>query len=390
MTLGAHDVFPERFDEVCSGIIERLRLRREEIAQVVYDTIEQEIPGPLGDEYQAGLLAAIIALLDYSLEAIERGPDWRPCSHPPEVTAQVRRAARNGVGLGLVMRRSVVGHSVFTAFVEEEIKAITSSDNGSSISCLGRIQGTLAHLTAWIEHDYNGEIAGLALVERLLAGEHVDQSVLDYKIDGRWHTGVVATSARAEKSLQGLGQYFGCDVWSVLSSEGTLWAWFGRPKPLASADIARMMNARASPGFRLATGEPGKGLTGLRTTHRQAQQALRVFHEHCQVVTQFRDVAILALLQDDAQSLIDIFLSPLNAHSNPEAMRKTLRAYFEAGHNGSSAGSAIGLDRRTVSVRLDWIQEAIGRRIPEISAELDIALRLERLLALSSETARED
>lgn len=79
-----------------------------------------------------------------------------------------------------------------------------------------------------------------------------------------------------------------------------------------------------------------------------------------------------------------MYLTPLNRHRDPKVIRETLSAYFKAGHNASAAGSALGIDRRTIHQRLRWIEGVLGVQIPDVSAELDIALRLERLLAQSS------
>lgn len=296
-SLGSH---PSIFVDVAK----RLRSRRNEIKQAIQAAIQREVPGPLVDDrdYEAGVYSAITALLDFSLDAIEGGPGWQPNPHPPEVTAQARRAARNGVSLGVVMRRCLVGHRVFAGFIEEEIEAVASEDIGSALRCMRRIQESLlTHLTASTEHEYNEEVTGVGLVESLLAGGPVDLSTLDYEIDDRWHLGVVATSARADEVLQSAGRHFGCTIWSVLGRDATLWVWFGGPEPLVSADLESVINEQAPTQVRLAAGEPGRGLSGWRMTHQQAREALGVAGYHGKSLTRFAEVALVALLQDRAR-----------------------------------------------------------------------------------------
>ncbi len=370
--------------EVYAGVIERLLSRRKEIERAIHSAIRHDVPGPVGrnSDYEAGTQAALIALLDFSLDAIARGPQWHPSPHPPEVIAQARRAARNGVSLGVVMRRCVAGHIALAAFIDEEVEALNPRETSLFRHLRKTQEALLTYLTASIEYEYNDEVAGIGLVKRLLAGESVDPRELSYTIDDKWHIGiVVAAGTQGEETLQSLGRHFDCAVWSVLSSEATLWAWLGRSEALASADLQRIVNCQPSTGLRFAAGEPGRGLSGWRVTHQQAKEAFEVAHLYGRSLTRFADVALVALLKDNAESLIDIYLSPLNAHREPEVLRETLQKYFAAGHNASSAASALRIDRRTVHNRVQWVEKAFGQRLHAISAELEIALRLEGLRA---------
>jgi sugar diacid utilization regulator len=94
-------------------------------------------------------------------------------------------------------------------------------------------------------------------------------------------------------------------------------------------------------------------------------------------------VALLAsVLNDDALagSLIEIYLAPLGGSENGGAiLRRTLRAYFAAERNASSAASALGVTRHTVQNRLRTIEEKLGQSLRTRQAELEVALRLEEL-----------
>ena len=58
-----------------------------------------------------------------------------------------------------------------------------------------------------------------------------------------------------------------------------------------------------------------------------------------------------------------------------------LRAYFRAGRNVSSAAAALGLNRRTLSKRLQSAERILGRPLESLAADLEIALSLEALEA---------
>ena len=233
----------------------------------------------------------------------------------------------------------------------------------------------------------------LEIIERLLANEHIDQLEVrdvDYELETSWHLALIAGKAcgQPEHALNLVAEELGCAVLSVASSEATLWTWFGTSEPLRSADLEAALAVRAATGLKVAVGEPGKGVTGWRTSHRQAREAHAVGNERDRTLTRFADVALVALLRQDAQTLIEIYLSPLDSHPEPEMLRETLRAYLKAGHNASSAASAVGSDRRTVHRRLRWVERALGRNLSEVSAEVDLALRLEALVRTSAGSAR--
>ena len=59
--------------------------------------------------------------------------------------------------------------------------------------------------------------------------------------------------------------------------------------------------------------------------------------------------------------------------------KATLRAYFEAARNMSSAAAILGVSRRTVATRLAAVEERLGGPLDAIGAELEIALRLDQL-----------
>jgi DNA-binding PucR family transcriptional regulator len=138
-------------------------------------------------------------------------------------------------------------------------------------------------------------------------------------------------------------------------------------------------------GVSVALGEPADGPAGFRVTHRQAQAALRVALHDGRQVTRYADVALIAFALADetlARSLIGIYLHPLDDDGrSAEVLRETLRAYLAAGRNAQSAGSALGVHRNTVSQRLRVIEDRLGCSLSERHAEVDVALRLERLLA---------
>jgi DNA-binding PucR family transcriptional regulator len=100
-------------------------------------------------------------------------------------------------------------------------------------------------------------------------------------------------------------------------------------------------------------------------------------------VVRYREVALLAAaLRDDvlSSSLNEIYLAPLAQERDGGAtLRQTLRAYFAAERNVSSAAARLEVSRKTVRSRLRAIEQRVGRSLDACAAEMEIALRLQRL-----------
>ncbi len=267
-------------------IVKRLRARRLEIVQAIHTRIQESVPDSVASHnstYQAGVLAAITAALDYCLEAIEHGPEWAG-PVPPEAAAQARRAAHAGVSVGTVLRRYLAGHRRLGEFVAEEVEYLGLS-NGPAQYLRRTQEMVLERLTAAIEHEYPEErerISGppeqrrTEIVRRLLAKESVDAAELtelDYELDTSWHLGVIATGTDVHGALRRLKADLRSELLPAQCDDGTVWAWFGASQRLKIVDIERMLTPNGTTGEILAIGGPGWGLDGWRQTHREARGA---------------------------------------------------------------------------------------------------------------------
>jgi DNA-binding PucR family transcriptional regulator len=175
---------------------------------------------------------------------------------------------------------------------------------------------------------------------------------------------------------------FDCRLLLVRHKAGTIWSWFGVRRALDPGEIADHVSSRWDP-ISLALGEPGRGLSGWRLTHRQASAALPIALRGNRRLVRYSDVALLAsTLKDETlmSSLRDLYLTPLSEERDGGAARRaTLRAYFDAERNASSAAAAIGVSRQTVVSRLQALEERFGRPIGRWAVEMDVALRLDAL-----------
>ncbi len=366
----------------------RLRSRHEEIEQAALTRVYAvSDPSEIADgEYREGLRGTVAAALHYGTAAFECADDRSP-PIPTELLTQARLAARNRITLDAVMRRYIAGYTVFGDFVIEAAEEEGISI-GSSLKRLLRVQAALFdRLLTAVTEEYNREAEQpgsgaerrMEQVRRLLAGELLDAPDLRYDFDAH-HVGLIAAGDGAEEQLKQMLAGFDCGSLIVPTAEGALWAWIGSRERVDPAELQIQ-----SPPDRLtvAIGEPGKGLAGWRLTHRQARAALPIASASPERLARYGEVALLASIHGDellAASLHQIFLAPLEGESDGgQVARETLRAYFTAAHNASSAAAGLGVSRNTVTRRLQAIERAIGRPLDSCSAELEAALRFREL-----------
>ncbi len=383
------------FEQARAELSARLRERRGEIEQAVLtrtfavsDTNEPLDLDTLDPTYLQGLRTAIGAAVDYGLEVIERGEERAP-SPPPALRAQARLAARYGVGLDTVLRRYSAGYMLLSDFMVAE--AEQGGIRGADLQRLRRTQAALDPLLAAVSEEYareererpgSTEQRRAERIERLLAGEPIDTSQIAYDFEG-FHLGLLAQGPGVGNVLRDLAAALDCRLLTACRGGETLWAWLGFRKPPDSEAPRRYLSANWPPNGALAIGEPGEGISGWRLSHRQAKIALPIALRGAESCVRYADVALLATtLQDDllATSLRKLYLEPLEAaRDGGEVAIETLRAYFAAERNVSSAASALEVTRKTVNSRLRAIEACLNRRITSCGAELEVALGLEDL-----------
>jgi hypothetical protein len=371
-----------------AALLARLQTQRAEIEQAilarVYSVSEPSETADPG--YVEGLRMAVSAALDHGLAAVERGEEHSP-PVPTVLLIQARLAARNGVSLDTVLRRYFAGYSVLSDFI------MRRADDGDPLGVgvihrIGRDQtAILDRLLASVTEEYTRELGDrphsaeerrAARVRRLLAGEPLDTSGFGYEFDG-WHLGVLAAGPGAPEALRDLAKALDRSLLSTSGGEGVTWAWLGGRGRL-DADQALAAAEVLQADVTLAFGEPAEELTGWRLTHRQAMAALPIALRRADKAVRYADVALIASMRQDdllMTSLRRLYLDPLSEERDGgKVLRETLRAYFAAERNISSAAAALGVTRHTVANRLHVVEERLGRPLRDSAAEMDATLRL--------------
>jgi DNA-binding PucR family transcriptional regulator len=376
--------------QVRATLAARLRERLPELQGAVANRVyaisdPREVSDPA---YLEGLNEAVAAAVGHRLEVLEAGERQAPAV-PEILLAQARLDARDGVPLETVLRRYFAGNSHFGDFlVEEAERADVPRSTLQRLLAEQATQGdrliaavSAEHARAMADRPSSPAERRRRSVKALLDGELVDPSELGYDLDAS-HLALMARGERAGELLRALAEDLGRPLLLIQREEEPKWAgWLGGRQPLAVEEALRALRDRTPAGVFVTVGEPGSGLAGWRFSHFQAKAALPIAERRGEPVVRYADVALLAAIARDdllAASLRELYLAPLARTKDGGAIaRETLRAYFEAERNVSSAAAALGVDRHTVRNRLQAVEELLGRPLKGSLADLEIALRLD-------------
>lgn len=382
--------------EARAVLFARLAARRLELEQAILTRVHaiSEPSQTVDPAYAEGVRVAVSSAVQYGLTAIERGEEQVP-PIPAALIAQAQVAARAGVSLDTVLRRYFAGYTLLGDFLiaaAEEDGLLSGPELKQLLRGLAavfdRLMATVGeeHLREAKSFPVTSEGQRTERVERLLAGELPNLSTLAselaYDFDG-FHTAAVVVGPEAAEAVREFACSLDRRLLLVRRSERTAWAWFGGRDQLDSAQIVERAAPSAETELVVALGEAERGLGGWRLTHRQAMAALPIALRGPQRLVCYADVALLASVAQDellSSSLRQAYLAPLeNEHGGGDSLRDTLRAYFTAERNISSAAAALGVNRNTVANRLRAIEQRLSRSLASCAAELEVALRLDEL-----------
>ncbi len=367
----------------------RLRVRRPEVERVVLARIRR-LADPLagGDPgYVASLQGAIAAGIGYGVECLDKGAE-QPVPIPSETARQARRAARAGVGLDILLRSYAAGNKA----LEEFVVAVSDGVSGRNLSRMLGDQGPrFDRLLESVTEEYEDELERMRrspsqreadrIVHLVQNDGAVGPADIDYDFDA-WHVGMILRGRGGRPVARALAGGLGHRLLCAERSPELTWAWLGSRRPPAHPELRRCLEGTPVE-ISIAAGEPRSGLGGWRLTHREAQVALEAMRLKPQRLICGRNVVLrVGVMRDETlvRSLVDTYLTPLEAHANAQKMIEALRAYFCVGGNAASAAALLGVTRHTVQRRIRAVEQALGQPFYSCYAELQVALQVADLL----------
>lgn len=168
--------------------------------------------------------------------------------------------------------------------------------------------------------------------------------------------------------------------------------WLGASTPWEASRVAALRVVLERTGVAASLSDPQAGLAGFRAALAQAQEVERVRHAWGRASTpsvlQHAEVRLEVLLLADlprAEAFVRAELGQLAEDSVEAArLRGTLEASFQLGSHVAAA-EHLQLHEHTVRNRLHKAEQQLGHPLQERRTELQVALRLQRLLTAGPE-----
>jgi DNA-binding PucR family transcriptional regulator len=178
----------------------------------------------------------------------------------------------------------------------------------------------------------------------------------------------------------------------VLQHTPNAWVvWLGRPGGFEPQQLARLRRALEETTLKVAVGDPASDIAGLRHTRDQAFEASRVQSALGKLGARclwLRDVRLEALLLSDEARAKDFLAAELGKLAGgggaAARLRETLLTWLDTGSHVSAA-AILGVHENTVRNRIRASEELLGAPLLGRRTELQVALRLDRVLSARAE-----
>ncbi len=237
------------------------------------------------------------------------------------------------------------------------------------------------------------------LVRDILRGEEArlttsDLAILAYQTDA--HHVAVLLPAMTEGAATQLadGLRVAAKAYQTLSYPLALTSnvvWLCRLEPWHAAGLAALCRVLTEIGVTASVSDPQTGMDGFRAALRQAQEVERVRAAwglpHAPPVIRYADAGLeVLLLQNEAlaRNFVAAELGALAGNTTEAVrLRETLDASFRFGSHVAAA-EYLQLHEHTVRNRLQKAEQLLGHSLQERRTELQVAIRLVRLLSEDS------
>jgi DNA-binding PucR family transcriptional regulator len=371
--------------------------------------LTSDIPELRGDDIVEKVLdASVQENVATLLHVFEHGLVPDDLQAPAAAVEYARRLAQRGVPIVALVRAYRVGHGRFLSWCLDELTsrsldadlaaAVTSRMIDRSFRYIDRVSEQV--ITAYQQERDRWLLTQTAVraarVRAMLGDEPVDaeatESALGYRLH-QHHLGVVAWVTDAVHGSEGLTRLdrLASAAARALGSHGRplfvprdeslAWIWIpvGGDRGVTQDLLSKAFD-NGDTSTRMAVGEPAYGVDGFRQTHRQAARAqdLALAARPGSRLTTFADVGAVALIcadVDAARNWVWGTLGDLALDDEPHArLRDTLQIFLVTGSYTVTAERMV-LHKNSVQYRIRKAEEAMGARIEERHADVELALR---------------
>ena len=403
--------------ELVADVAAAVSRRAAAVSGDVYEVILREIPELRDDKSVLALLTSSVhSNIGTCLQIMQHQIDLNAVQAPAASLEYARRRAQRGTPLTALLRAYRLGHTRFSDWLLKQLaqqtndaQMITAATLNMSKVVAGYVDQTSEEIVAaytrerenWLR---NRSTARAARIRDLLSGERINASateaVLGYRLR-QYHVGVVCwandTAAaadnitRLEHAISQVAGKAGCtgDPVFLPRDVSSAWAWL----PLGirdTFDTAAASTAGADSDIHFAFGDPAKGTTGFRLTHRQATAAqavaLAAGTNPPRAVT-FGQVAPVAMMLGSPGLLRPWVLATLGGLAADDEhharLRETLLVFLHTGGSYKTTAEHLTLHKNTVQYRIRKAGESLGRPVSDNRHDIELALRASHWLGSS-------
>jgi hypothetical protein len=377
------------------AVARAVRRREDELVATMLERFAREVSDSgVGEDpdMTAAMRASSYANLRAAMAQLTDGRPPLPSGPPSDAIEEARTSAQAGVSLAALLQTYRIGQAVAWDAILDAVGALDEHRAEVLRVCTHHSFTYVDAVIPFVTEEYTRERDRLVrsreqrrvqIVRDLLDGGDVHSGELGYELRDT-HRAVIAWGPGAESELSRLAGELNARLLVVAAAGQTLWGWLGGN----AAGEDRALRAALGPwAGGLAFGRPADGLHGFRDSHGEARAAHRIGVATGAPVTHFDDVALESVLLADepaARAFVAGELSALDRGRDGAKLRETLSAYFASGFNASAAAAALKVNDRTIAYRLNTIEELLGRPVRTRQAELQAAIRLERILGETS------
>ncbi|MCW2614877.1 MAG: hypothetical protein JWN08_1871 [Frankiales bacterium] len=399
---------------VCEAAV-RLRTARSAFTAHLLALFAGEI-GPLQhDDELLGLLAAsteenVVAVL----HVLEHGIDPATLGAPAAAVQYARRLAQRGTPLSALLRSYRLGQAQFLEECLHTVADVAAGDpvvlGGASLLVTQVVNAYIDRVCELVVGAYEAEREAwqstrpalrAARVRALLTSDRLDvaaaESTLGYRLR-QDHVALVLwldtedpgggdDLLRLERLANALALELGDrQPLFVPTDEAGANVWLRAPTtPVDPVALGRILHESALPA-QLAVGNPGPGVAGFRSSHRQAVQARAVALAAAGTrrVTTFAEAGPVALLCSDLAATRSWVADTLGAlatdDEGSDRLRRTLQIFLGAGGSYTAAAETLSMHRNSVQYRVQKAEQLRGRALREDRLDVELALRVCDLL----------
>lgn len=388
----------------------------EQVSELTADMVQlyaRELPHLVNDDESVVSLlsASLFQNIDTALRIFQHGIDPTRVEAPAAAMEYARRLAQRGTPVIDLIRAYYLGQTAILNHALAEATRQTTDPKLLGGMMSKALTGTFAFIdrvTQQVVSAYqeerdrwllNRSAVRAARVRELLKGDgpEVDttETALGYRLRGThlamivWHA-VEPAQGNALGSLESVTAAIGEGLPTtglpllVSADERCAWVWFPLEKAaLPEEEHVQRVLGKAEPTVRLVLGDPGEGIEGFRSSHRQAGRVHNLSTaagEQCERAMTFRDVGAIALMTSDlvaTRSWVGDTLGALATDDEQhERLRETLLVFLATGGSYTAAAAKLTMHKNSVQYRVRKAEETLGRAVTDNRLDVELALKL--------------